>query len=258
MKRLGVRFLAGLAAALFGSAGAFACEGDKCANGLAYEAFGAASGSGGRPVLAVFVHGDVSAGGPADYMYAYAKQFAAGRKNVVAVALLRPGYYDRTGHRSDGSDNGRRDTFHSGNNRAVAGAISELRQRYNARSVVALGHSGGAGTIGVVAGNNPGLINGLVLVSCPCDVPAWNASRGRRPGSAQSPVDYVSGIPGGTPIVAVTGQADDNTRPELATDYVAKAQARGLPAKVQLVGGGHGFSGALVGTSVSALGAMAR
>ncbi len=257
MKRLGVRLLAVLAAALFGSAGVSACDGDKCANGLAYEAFGAAPG-GSRPVLAVFVHGDVSAGGPADYMYSYARQFASGRKNVVAVALLRPGYYDRTGHRSDGSDNGRRDTFHSGNNSAVAGAIRELRQRYNARSVVALGHSGGAGTIGVVAGNNPGLINGLVLVSCPCDVPAWNASRGRRPGAAQSPVDYVSGIPGGTPIVAVTGQADDNTHPALATDYVAKAQARGLPAKAQIVGGGHGFSGALAATSVSALGAMAR
>jgi fermentation-respiration switch protein FrsA (DUF1100 family) len=89
-------------------------------------------------------------------------------------------------------------------------------------------------------------------------VPTWYASRGRRPGSAQSPVDYVSGIPGGTPIVAVTGQADENTRPELATDYVAKAQARGLQAKVQLVGGGHNFGGALASTSMSALGAMAR
>ncbi|QEL21687.1 alpha/beta hydrolase [Bosea sp. F3-2] len=258
MKRVGITLLAALAGVLSGGAGALACEGDKCANGLAYEAFGAAPGSGARPVLAVFVHGDVSAGGPADYMYNYARQFAAGRKDVVAVALLRPGYYDRTGHRSAGSDNGRRDTFHSGNNSAVAGAIRELKQRYGARSVVALGHSGGAGTLGVVAGNSPGLINGLVLVSCPCDVAAWSASRGRRPGAAQSPGDYLSGIPGGTPIVAVTGQSDDNTRPELAADYIAKAQARGLPAKVQIVGGGHGFGGALAGTSMSALGAMAR
>lgn len=68
----------------------------------------------------------------------------------------------------------------------------------------------------------------------------------------------MSGIPGGTPVIAVTGQADDNTRPELAADYVAKAQARGLPARAQIVGGGHGFSGALAATSISALGAMAR
>lgn len=246
-----------LASLLF-AAPAQACEGEACANGLAYEAFGPPPGR-SQPVLAFFIHGDVSAGGPADYMYSYAKQFAASRKNVVAIALLRPGYYDRAGKRSDGSDNGRRDTFHSGNNRAVAGAIRELKQKYNARAVVALGHSAGAGTIGVIAGDYPGLINGIVLTSCPCDAAAWNASRGRRGGfSSQSPVDYLSGIGSGTAIVAVTGQADDNTRPDLATDYVAKAQARGLPARLQLVGGGHNFTGALAGNSVSALGAMAR
>ena len=235
-----------------------ACEGAGCANGLVYEAFGPPPGR-GQPVMAFFIHGDVSAGGPADYMYAYARQFAASRKNVVAIALLRPGYFDRAGRRSSGSDNGRRDTFHSGNNRAVAGAIRELRQAYAARSAVALGHSGGAGTIGVIAGDHPGLLNGIVLASCPCDVAAWRASRGRRGGfSAQSPIDHLSGIPPGTAIVAVTGQADDNTRPELATDYVARAQARGLAARAQIVGGAHQFTGALAGSAVAALSAMAR
>ena len=76
-----------------------ACEGAGCANGLVYEAFGPAPGA-GRPLLAVFIHGDVSAGGPADYMVAHARQFAASRKNVVAIALLRPGYYDRGGRQS--------------------------------------------------------------------------------------------------------------------------------------------------------------
>ncbi|MGQ3285374.1 MULTISPECIES: alpha/beta hydrolase family protein [Alphaproteobacteria] len=256
MKRLslGLAVLAWLAA----WSPARACEGAGCANGLVYEAFGPAPGA-GRPVLAFFIHGDVSAGGPADYMVAHARQFAASRKNVVAIALLRPGYYDRGGRQSAGSDNGRRDTFHSGNNRAVAGAIRELKQRYGARGAVALGHSGGAGTIGVIAGSDPGLLNGIVLAACPCDVAAWNASRGRRGGfSSQSPVDYLSGVAPGTAIVAVTGQGDDNTRPELATDYVAKAQARGLSARVQLVGGGHNFNGPLSSASVAALGGMAR
>jgi pimeloyl-ACP methyl ester carboxylesterase len=245
---------------LAASAPALACEGGSCVNGLAYEAFGPAPGT-GSPVLAIFVHGDVSAGGPADYMYSYAKQFAASRKNVVAIALLRPGYYDRSGKRSDGSDNGRRDTFQSGNNRAVSGAIRELRRIYKARAVVALGHSGGAGTLGVIAGDDPGLINGLVLASCPCDVPAWRASRRRGRGggySSQSPVDYLAGIPRGTPVVAVTGRSDDNTRPELASDYVSKAQALGLNAQLQLVGGGHGFGSGVGGAAVSALGGMAR
>lgn len=256
MKRLslGLAVLAWLAA----WSPARACEGAGCSNGLVYEAFGPAPGA-GRPVLAFFIHGDVSAGGPADYMVAHARQFAASRKNVVAIALLRPGYYDRGGRQSAGSDNGRRDTFHSGNNRAVAGAIRELKQRYGARGAVALGHSGGAGTIGVIAGSDPGLLNGIVLAACPCDVAAWNASRGRRGGfSSQSPVDYLSGVAPGTAIVAVTGQSDDNTRPELATDYVAKAQARGLSARVQLVAGGHNFNGPLSSAAVAALGGMAR
>lgn len=256
MIRLGLAWW-GLLAALAIAPSAQACEGEPCANGLVYEAFGPPPGS-GQPVLAFFIHGDVSSGGPADYMYAHARQFAASRKNVVAIALLRPGYFDRAGRRSSGSDNGRRDTFHSGNNRAVAGAIREIRQRYRARSAVALGHSGGAGTIGVIAGDDPSLLNGIVLAACPCDVAAWNASRGRRGGSAQSPVDYLAGVAPGTPIVAVTGQSDDNTRPELASDYVAKAQARGLRARLQIVGGGHNFNGALGGASVAALGAMAR
>ncbi|MCU4179990.1 alpha/beta hydrolase family protein [Bosea sp. BH3] len=256
MRRIVLAAVAALG--LVTSTAALACEGGSCVNGLAYEAFGPAPGT-GSPVLAIFVHGDVSDGGPADYMYSYARQFAASRKNVVAIALLRPGYYDRAGRRSDGSDNGRRDTFHSGNNRAVSGAIRELRQIYKARAIVAIGHSGGAGALGVIAGSDPGLINGLVLASCPCDVTAWRASRGRGGRySSQSPVDYLSGIPRGIPIVAVTGKADDNTRPELANDYVARAQALGLNARLQLVGGGHGFGSGVGSAAVSALGGMAR
>ncbi len=233
---------------------ASACEGGACANGLAYEAFGPPS----APILAVFVHGDVSAGGPADYMYSYAKSFAASRRNVVAVALLRPGYYDRAGKRSSGSDGGRRDTFDSGSNRAIAGALRELKAKFGARKVIALGHSGGAGAIGVIAGNHAGLLDGIVLASCPCDVPAWAASRGNsRARSSQSPVDYISGIPAGTAIVAVTGSGDDNTRPELAQDYVARARAAGLNASLRIVGGGHGF-GSVAGPAIGALAGMAR
>jgi pimeloyl-ACP methyl ester carboxylesterase len=247
---------AGLAAA--GATAALACTGGSCANGLAYEAFGE-SGAGASPVLAVFVHGDVSAGGPADYMYGAARSFAADRKGVVAVALLRPGYFDRAGKQSSGSDGGRRDTFHATNNRLVAGAIAELKQKYRARKVVALGHSGGAGAIGVVAGGNPGLIDGMVLVSCPCDVPRWMATRNgtNRAMSSQSPVDYISGLPRGMPIVAVTGQDDDNTRPLLATEYVEKAQSAGMRATARIVPGNHGFNG-ISGAAVGALGGMAR
>lgn len=241
-----------LASAFAWSAPASACQGGDCANGLAYEKFGPTS----SPTLAVFIHGDVSSGGPSDYMYSYAKAFALTHK-VVAVALLRPGHYDRSGKRSTGSDNGRRDSFQSSQNRAIAGAIRELQGKYGARRVLALGHSAGAGTLGVLAGSG-GILSGVVLASCPCDVRAWDESRGRGGRSqSQFPIDYVAGT-GGLPIVAVTGASDDNTRPALAEAYVQKAKAAGARASVQIVRGGHGFGGGVGSASVSALGRMVR
>lgn len=231
-----------------------ACSSTHCVNGLAYQPYGPSQAR----TLAVFVHGDVSAGGPAGYMYRYAQSFAAGRRDVVAVALLRPGYFDRAGNRSSGSDNGRSDTFDAASIRTIAGAIRELKAKYGARRVVALGHSAGAGALGVIAGNSGGLLDGVVLVSCPCDVPAWRASRGgRRSFSSLSPVDYVGGVPTSTAIVAVTGSGDDNTRPALAEAYVARARATGRNARVEIVAGGHGFGG-VASPSIRALAAMAR
>lgn len=253
--RMIVRAAAGLALLVIGMAGhAQACSAPNCANGLSYQAYGPAQAR----TLAVFLHGDVSSGGPADYMYSYARSFASGRRDVAAVAILRPGYYDRAGNRSSGSDNGRRDTFDAGSIRTIAGAIRDLKAKYGAQRVIALGHSAGAGALGVIAGNAGGLLNGVVLVSCPCDVAAWRASRGGGRGfSSLSPVDYISGVPGSTAIVAVTGSGDDNTRPALAEDYVARARAAGRNARVEIVPGSHGF-GSVAGPSVRALSAMAR
>jgi pimeloyl-ACP methyl ester carboxylesterase len=152
MKRLALAMTALIAA----GAGASACEGGDCANGLAYSAYGPAKAT----TLAVFLHGDVSSGGPADYMYSYAKNFAASRRNVVAVAILRPGYYDSAGKRSSGSDGGRRDTFHASNNRSIAGAIQELKAKYGATRVIALGHSAGAGSLACWRATMPGCSTG--------------------------------------------------------------------------------------------------
>jgi predicted esterase len=227
---------------------ALACSGENCANGLVTSSYGKGK------TLAVFVHGDVSSGGAADYMYPYAKNFA--RNGVVAVAILRPGYYDKAGNTSAGSDNGRRDGYSSGNINALASAIRELKAKHGATKVIGLGHSGGAAMLGVLAGKG-GVLDGAVLVSCPCDLQKWRASRGRGSwSSSQSPSDYASGV--SIPVVAVTGSGDDNTSPELAQDYIEKLKSRGISAQVKIVSGGHNFGGGLASTAVSALSGMAR
>ena len=45
-----------------------------------------------RTSLIIFVHGDSPRGGPSDYLYRAAQVF--GENGVVAVGLIRPGYYD--------------------------------------------------------------------------------------------------------------------------------------------------------------------
>lgn len=232
---------------LLAATSSYACTGENCANGLVYSAYGKGK------TLAVFVHGDVSSGGAADYMYSYAKNFA--RNGIVAVAILRPGYYDKAGNTSSGSDNGRRDGYSGSNINALSGAIRELKAKYGATKVVGLGHSGGAAMLGVIAGKG-GVLDAAVLVSCPCDIQKWRAARGRGSWSSQSPSDYASGV--SIPIVAVTGSSDDNTSPDLAQDYVEKLKARGISAQVKIVGGGHNFGGGLASTAVSALSAMSR
>jgi predicted esterase len=233
---------------------ATACTGDNCAAGLAYAAFGDTS----RPAttLAVFLHGDVSSGGPADYMYSVARSFAASRPGVVAVALLRPGYFDQANRRSAGSDDGRRDTFTAGNIQTIGAAIRELRQRHNAQRVIGLGHSAGAGVLGVLAGKDPGLLSGVVLVSCPCDTARWSELRGRRVFS-ESPIEFVGSVSRSTRIIAITGASDTNTTPELAERYVAAAASAGVRASVRIVAGEHGFN-PLSGAAVSALAGLSR
>ncbi len=53
-----------------------------------------------RTSLIIFIHGDGYRGGPSDYMYPLAQGFGA--KGVVAIGLIRPGYYDSKYNRSTG------------------------------------------------------------------------------------------------------------------------------------------------------------
>lgn len=200
-------------------------------------------GSGSKAVVVV-LHGDVSRGGAADYHYPFAQTVAKQNRGVTAIALLRPGYRDRSGLKSGGSNHGRRDHYTKKNNDLVAQALTVIRATYKTRKLIVVGHSGGAAQTGAILGRYPGLIQGAVLVSCPCNIRAWRSSRGKSHwGKSQSPLRYVGNLQKGLPVVLITGSSDSNTRTSLATEYVNAAKKAGARAKfIPVKGAGHGFS----------------
>lgn len=209
---------------------------------LAVNSFGVEA-AGPAPLLVVVVHGDISDGGRATYHATFARRIA--RPGLVAVALMRPGYADAEGRTSDGDLLGRYDNYTSQVVTAVGGAVAALRRHYRARRVVYIGHSGGAAIGGVLIGRRPGLVDDALLVSCPCDLSAWLRSRGRPPWRRSlSPSGFVHKVSPTTRVLAMTGEDDVNTLPDLARAYAAALARRGITAAAEIVpGAGHGFGG---------------
>ncbi len=182
------------------------------------------------PVLVVFLHGDKSSGKPVRWEYKVAESFVSTR--AISVALLRPGYNDVFGNRSTGSNFGRRDSYTAHNIDAVAEAISALKKHHGALKLLLVGYSGGAAYAGVIIGRYPGLVDGVVLAACPCDINAWRLSKGRRSWDRSlSPHTFISQVPPTTRVIAVTGTQDTNTRMSLAESYVEMLQKRSVAAE---------------------------
>jgi dipeptidyl aminopeptidase/acylaminoacyl peptidase len=96
-----------------------------------------------------------------------------------------------------------------------------------------------------------------VLVSCPCNVPQWRASRKRSAWSnSESPHSYVGKVDPKLRLIAITGANDSNTRTSLARSYVADLQRRGVEARfVEAPNAGHGYDN-LAATVQSELGKL--
>ncbi|MFA6968720.1 alpha/beta hydrolase family protein [Bosea sp. (in: a-proteobacteria)] len=213
-----------------------ACSGeDNCAAGLVVKHYSSTGPA--QKTLAVFLHGDVSAGGSADYMLSSAQRFVADVPGAHAVVMLRPGYFDRNNVASEGSDCGRRNCYTEGVIRSVSAAIAEVKMRYGAKTVLGFGHSGGSAILANVLASSPGLMTGAILTSCPCDIRSWKRSWS----NSLSPLDVVGRIPSSTKVVAVTGRDDSNTVPAIAERYVAALKAAGKDGTMILVDGTHDY-----------------
>jgi pimeloyl-ACP methyl ester carboxylesterase len=186
--------------------------------------------------MIVWLHGDVSSGGPANYHFSLAQKAAEdfASDNVMSVALVRPGYPDGSGESSSVSffHSGRSDHYTRENIAEVGAAIEALRSKYTPNFVIIVGHSGGAATAAVLLGMKPQLADAAVLVSCPCELVSWR-NGGRAWARSENPYGWAEKVSASTKVIALTGTRDNNTTPDLARIYVDLLKSRGIDASFQ-------------------------
>jgi pimeloyl-ACP methyl ester carboxylesterase len=199
-------------------------------------------------MLVVVLHGDSPFGNPG-YQDVFAYRVAREHAEVVAAAVLRPGYTDPQGNTSDG-ERGQTtgDNYNARNTDAVAQAIEELAQRYRATRTIVVGHSGGAAIAANILGTHPEIADAALLVSCPCDVERWRAhmlSKTRFDGfqgriSTLSPIAVVGGISPDVRVTMLVGADDDVAPPSLSQAYRDAAVRQGKHVALQVLPGeGH-------------------
>ena len=180
--------------------------------------------------LVIFIHGDQSDMKAVTSMPRLAKNIQL-PSDVVKVFILRPGYFDAQGNESTGYNSGRIDSYTSDNVDEVTAAIQSLQKYYSVKNTVLVGHSGGAAYSGVMIGRTPGIANGALLLSCPCNIGRWRSDHRARPWGSLSPINFHKTVPVTTKVIAITGDGDDNTREHLSKEYVAALNERGVNAQ---------------------------
>lgn len=189
--------------------------------------------------LVVMLHGDGEgqlAQRQIDRWTTIGRSLSAPDRNVFF--MIRPGYQSPAGN-SSGWANPKDDDYTSENMARVAGALAALKTTYKSEKLVLVGHSGGAATSALILGKHPSVADAALLLACPCDVPSWrdyrNSQRGKGGPWANSlnPLQFISGIPAGTPVLAVTGSQDVNTLPEYARQWVEQAAAKGVKSRYE-------------------------
>ncbi|MGH9411359.1 MAG: alpha/beta hydrolase [Vicinamibacterales bacterium] len=201
-----------------------------------------------HPILVVVLHGD-SPFSPPSYQYVFAREAAAQIENLTVAAILRPGYTDDTGDTSDGEHG-----HTTGDNYtpqvvdAVAGAAAQLEVRYASSRVIVVGHSGGATISADLIERDPDLADAALLVSCPCDVPAFRKHMAAKqfnplwlaPTHSLSPLDRIDHVSASTIVRLLVGANDDVAPPVITKEYAAALRARHIDVGVTLVPGqGH-------------------
>ena len=188
--------------------------------------------------LLIWLHGDVSAGGPANYHFPIAEKATAelGSDTFKSIALVRPSYPDGSGEESGHAfgHGGRSDHYTDKNLGEIIGAIERLKDLYHPKRTVLVGHSGGAASAAIILGMAPATADAALLVAIPGDLRTWRAGR-RHWSRSENPIDWAGKVAPTIRVIALTGDRDTNTWPELAQQYTQMLQKRGVGAETRLI-----------------------
>ncbi len=201
-----------------------------------------------HPRLVVVIHGDAPGHDPV-YQYHFARTLAADLDDTLVLAVLRPGYNDGMGAKSNGyrglavGDNYTEDAADR-----LGAAVAEAAARLHARDVRVIGHSGGAALSLIMLAQRPGLASGALVAACPCDLGPWRRHMARRnlnpfflfPVRSVSPLAKVDRLPTGLDLRIMIGQQDSIAPVWLSERLLRAARARGLHARLTIIpGAGH-------------------
>jgi pimeloyl-ACP methyl ester carboxylesterase len=192
-----------------------------------------------HPVLVVVLHGDLAGllmVPPMTYEYVFAAQAARSIDDVVVAAVLRPGYRDHSGERSEGDAGlGTGDNYTADVVDAVAGVIEQLKSQFHPAHVVLAGHSGGAAITGDLVGRRPSVVDGAFLASCPCDLAAWrkhmmhqqdNNPIWSRAIHALSPQELAENVSPSMHVAVLVGAEDSVAPPSMSSHYAETLKKR--------------------------------
>ncbi len=232
-----------------------------------------------NPVLVVVLHGDGGKGPPRPtYQYAVAQAIAEGFDkpewklwlmseglrqsmspplrfdDVVAAGILRPGYTDQDGDRSDGRLGNRTGDNHTRQvTEAVVAVVNTLKQDFNARAVILMGHSGGATISANILALYPDTADAALLVACGCDMAVIRArlydmtgyTEWSTPTTSLDPMTSANEVPASKKVRLVVGENDDKVYPEDIRRYADVLAANGVDVEM-VVAPDHGHDSVAV------------
>jgi pimeloyl-ACP methyl ester carboxylesterase len=209
---------------------------------------------GDRPTLLLVLHGD-SPNGPPSIQDVFAQTASEHLENAIVAGVLRPGYTDGAGDTSDG-ERGRAtgDNYTPQVVDAVAQLLRDLKKEYAPGSAVMVGHSGGAAIAANVLGRWPSEANAALLISCPCNVPAWRSHMMKTyfrsygplalvfslPTDSLSPLDLANGLSPRLPVRMIVGENDTVAPARFTREYAESLRRHGTNVTVTVTPGlGH-------------------